>query len=172
MRANIETRKSSRFFTIFSLYPQLMASGTAIDGDTDRKDRLPRVDDRRAAEPISHGANHNNGFRTDGAATAMAKAIAAVQTGYGDTCPMQLELSPGLTDDDSVAKIAALIRTHFDLGGTLFNINIIDKDKLLAAHKDPWAYPDLIVRVPGFTAYFATLSPEFRQLVVDRIVAE
>jgi len=129
-------------------------------------------DGRGAAEPISHGANPNNGFRTDGAATAMAKAIASVQTGYGNTCPIQLELSPGLTDDESVAKIAALIKTHFDLGGTLFNINIIDKDKLLAAHKDPWAYPDLIVRVTGFTAYFAALSPEFRQLVVDRIVAE
>ena len=33
----------------------------------------------------------------------------------------------------------------------------------------PARFPDLVVRVTGFTAYFATLSPEFRQLVVDRI---
>jgi formate C-acetyltransferase len=130
-------------------------------------------DGRSAGAPISHGANPNNGFRTDAAATAMAKAIAAVQTGYGNTCPMQLELSPGLGDDDeAVAKIAALIKTHFDMGGTLFNANIMDKETLLAAHKDPQAYPDLIVRVTGFAAYFAALSPEFRQLVVDRIVAQ
>lgn len=128
-------------------------------------------DGRRAGEPISHGANPNNGFRADGAPTAMAKAVAAVQTGYGNTCPMQLELDAGFAcDGEAVAKVAALIKTHFDLGGTLFNVNIIDKDTLLAAHKDPWAYPDLIVRVTGFTAYFAALSPAFRQLVVDRIL--
>ncbi len=128
-------------------------------------------DGRGAGEPISHGANPNNGFRADGAATAMAKAVAAIQTGYGNTCPIQLELSAGFADDDEgIAKVAALIKTHFDMGGTLFNVNIIDREKLLAAHADPWAYPDLIVRVTGFTAYFAALSPAFRQLVVDRIV--
>ena len=130
-------------------------------------------DGRSAREPISLGANPNNGFRADGAPTAMAKAIAAVQTGYGNTCPMQLDLDPGFSaDEETVGKIAALIRTHFDLGGTLFNVNIIDRETLLAAQEDPWAYPDLIVRVTGFTAYFAALSPAFRQLVVDRIVGE
>jgi formate C-acetyltransferase len=128
---------------------------------------------RRAGAPISHGANPDPGFRTDGAPTAMAKAIAAVQPGYGNTAPMQLELDPGLSKEEGGAeKVAALIRTHFRLGGTLFNINILDADTIRAAHEDPSAYPDLIVRVTGFTAYFATLSPEFRQLVVDRIIAE
>jgi len=28
----------------------------------------------------------------------------------------------------------------------------------------------LVVRVTGFTAYFCLLTPEFRQLVVDRII--
>lgn len=31
-------------------------------------------------------------------------------------------------------------------------------------------YPELVVRVTGFTAYFAALSPQMRQLVVDRMV--
>ena len=31
-------------------------------------------------------------------------------------------------------------------------------------------YPDLVVRVTGFTAYFCALSPEFRQLVIDRFI--
>ena len=51
------------------------------------------------------------------------------------------------------------------------NINIIDKNKILEAHKNPFKYPDLVVRVTGFTAYFAMLSEEFRQLVVDRVTA-
>jgi len=57
-----------------------------------------------------------------------------------------------------------------ELGGTLINVNILDKDTLLKAHANPSAYPELVVRVTGFTAYFAMLSPEFRQLVVDRLV--
>ena len=51
-------------------------------------------------------------------------------------------------------------------------LNIIDEKKILKAHKDPSLYPDLVVRVTGFTAYFSMLSPEFRQLVVDRIIAK
>jgi formate C-acetyltransferase len=56
-------------------------------------------------------------------------------------------------------------------GNTLLNINIIDAEKILEAHRDPFKYPDLVVRVTGFTAFFAMLSPEFRQLVVDRVTS-
>ena len=128
-------------------------------------------DGRYAAEPISHGANPNPGFRDDAAATAMIRAIAEIQPGYGNTAPVQLELDPGIVStDDAVEKVASLIRTHFDLGGTLFNVNIVDAEKIHAAHNNPSLYPDLVVRVTGFTAYFANLSPDFRQLVVDRIL--
>ena len=48
----------------------------------------------------------------------------------------------------------------------------VNKDTILAAHAAPKAYPNLVVRVTGFTAYFSALSPEFRQLVVDRILTE
>jgi len=64
-----------------------------------------------------------------------------------------------------------MIYTILNTGNTLLNINIIDAEKILEAHKDPLKYPDLVVRVTGFTAYFAMLSQEFRQLVVDRVIA-
>jgi formate C-acetyltransferase len=128
---------------------------------------------RYAGDPISHGANPDPGFRPDGAPSAMATAIASVQSGYGNTAPMQIELDPGLSDDEgSLENIISLISTHFDLGGTQINMNVLDKNKILEAHKDPSKYPDLIVRVTGFSAYFSSLSEEFRQLVVDRIIAE
>ncbi len=128
---------------------------------------------RRAGEPISHGANPDPGFRKDGAPTALAAAIASVQPGYGNTAPMQIELDPMLARDrGGVDNIVSLIRTHFNLGGTQINMNLMDKERVLEAHRDPSRYPDLIVRVTGFSAYFASLSPEFRQLVVDRIIAE
>jgi len=128
-------------------------------------------DGRRAGEPIAHGANPRPGFRDDGAPTALVKAIAAIQPGYGNTAPVQLELDPGIAQsDDAVDAITSLILGHFALGGTLLNVNIVDAEQVLAAHEDPSRYPDLVVRVTGFTAYFATLSPEFRQLAVDRLV--
>ncbi|MBP5544599.1 MAG: formate acetyltransferase [Kiritimatiellae bacterium] len=128
---------------------------------------------RLAGEPISHGANPLPGFRKDGALTAMAAAIASVQPGYGNTAPWQLEVDIGLANDaDAVEKVMALIEGHFALGGTLVNINVVDAGKILEAHKDPSKYPDLVVRVTGFTAYFNSLSPAFRQLVVKRLIKE
>ena len=56
--------------------------------------------------------------------------------------------------------------------GSLINMNVISKEDILAAHADPSKYPDLVVRVTGYSAYFKTLSPEYRQQVVDRILAE
>ena len=128
---------------------------------------------RHAGKAINHGANPHNGFRKDGAFTAAARAIASVQPGYGNTAPFQLELNDTITNKaDAIANVGAVIRGHFDMGGTLVNVNIVDADQILAAHENPEAYPNLIVRVTGFTAYFAALSPEFRQLVVDRIITD
>ena len=126
---------------------------------------------RKAGAPISHGANPNPHFRQDGAVTAQSNGIAAVQCGYGNTAPLQLEFDPQISaDEHGVETVANLILSHFRQGGTLININVLDGKKLLEAHKDPDLYPDLVVRVTGFTAYFASLSPEFRQLVVDRFL--
>lgn len=126
---------------------------------------------RRKGEPISHGANPNPHFRQDGAPTAQSNGIASVQCGYGNTAPLQIEFDPQVAaDEKGVGTVLALIEGHFKQGGTLININVLDGDKLMAANKNPDLYPDLVVRVTGFTAYFASLSPEFRQLVVDRFL--
>lgn len=127
---------------------------------------------RHHGEAINHGANPTFGFRRDGAVTALANSIAAVQPGYGNCAPVQLELDPGIAGtDEGVEKMVAMIRTILESGNTLLNINIIDSEKVLKAHADPSSCPDLVVRVTGFTAYFSMLSPEFRQLVVERILA-
>lgn len=125
---------------------------------------------RRSKTPISHGANPSPGFATEGASLSLARAVAEVQPGYGNTAPMQWELDPTFATKDYIGLIGSIIKTHFDLGGTLINVNIMDKKKVLEANKDPKKYPDLLVRVTGFTAYFAMLTPKFRQLVVNRIL--
>ena len=128
---------------------------------------------RRAYAPISHGPNPDPGFTRANTPTALARAVASVECGYGNTAPLQLDMDPGLGRSEEIrAKVGALIRTHFDMGGTMINLNILNKQQILEAHEDPLKYPDLVVRVTGFSAYFASLSKEFRQLVVDRIVSE
>ena len=125
---------------------------------------------RKSGEPINHGANPNGGFREDGAVSSMCNSIAAIQPGYGNSAPVQLELDPGIAgDEEGVKKMVDMIKTILTTGNTLLNINIIDAKKILEADKDPSKYPDLVVRVTGFTAFFAMLSPEFRKLVVDRV---
>jgi len=127
---------------------------------------------RKAGDAINHGANPNGGFRADGAVSAMCNSIGAIQPGYGNCAPVQLEFDPGIVNDaEGVEKMVSMIRTIMNTGNTLLNINIIDAKKILEAHKDPFKYPDLVVRVTGFTAFFAMLSPEFRQLVVDRVTS-
>ena len=53
----------------------------------------------------------------------------------------------------------------------LININVISRDMILAAHANPDQFPDLVVRVTGFSAYFRSLSRDYRQIVVDRVLA-
>jgi formate C-acetyltransferase len=128
---------------------------------------------RRAGEPISHGANPHPGFRKDGAATAIAAAVAEVQPGYGNTAPLQLDIDPTMVRGaDGPRIVESLITTHFTLGGTQINLNVVDAKKVIEAYEDPSRHPDLVVRVTGFSAYFASLSPDMRKFVVDRIISE
>ncbi len=128
-------------------------------------------DGRKAFEPVNHGANPMPGDVRSGAMTDMSEAIILAQCGMGNTSPFQMELDPGMIDmEDGIDKVMALLETHLKRGGTLINVNIVDADKIRAAHKNPELYPDLVVRVTGFTAYFITLTPAFRQLVVDRLM--
>lgn len=82
-----------------------------------------------------------------------------------------IQSDPGMArGEEAVDKICDDILTLFDQDGTLLNINIINAQQILAANENPDLFPDLVVRVTGFTAYFCLLTPEFRKLVVDRIL--
>lgn len=124
---------------------------------------------RAAGEPISHGANPCPGFADDSTSLLQARAIASVQPGYGNTAPMQWEVDLSFIKEKQEEFLEAIIQTHFDQGGTLINVNVVNKEKIYEAHRNPSLYPDLVVRVTGFTAYFSMLTPEFRQLVLDRL---
>jgi len=47
-------------------------------------------------------------------------------------------------------------------------IPCVDEKTLLAAYETPQAYPNLIVRVGGFSEYFCRLSDDLRKNIVRR----
>jgi formate C-acetyltransferase len=127
---------------------------------------------RKKGTPVTHGANPEPGFKESGALTAMGVAVAGVQPAWGNTAPIQLEIDPVLAKgEEGIDNITSWLMTYCcDLGGSLVNINILDGQKVLDAYEHPEKYPDLIVRITGFSVYFALLTPEFRKLVVERII--
>lgn len=129
---------------------------------------------RRAGAPIAHSADPDPGFMPDGggAPTAKANAVARVQPRWGNTTPLQLDIEEDLSRQiGGIESVEALIRGHEEMGGTLINLNVISGEQILEAHADPSKYPDLVVRVTGYSAYFRSLSPEYRQQIVDRLLA-
>lgn len=62
----------------------------------------------------------------------------------------------------------AFLRTAARTAVESLQLNCVSKETLLDAQKHPEKYPDLIVRVCGFSAKFTSLSPEWQQEVITR----
>jgi len=74
-------------------------------------------------------------------------------------------LFPG---DDGIKNLAGLIRGYFDQGGMQFQPNLIDREILLDAYRNPGKHKDLVVRIAGYCAYFDDLSDELKLEIIDR----
>lgn len=130
---------------------------------------------RKAGEPISHSNEPDPGF-ADGinsfSPSLKATAVADLQPGFGNSSPLHLDIDDSLiSGEGGVDALMALIHTHNEMGGTLVNLNCLTKDRLLKAHVNPESDPDLVVRVTGYSAFFSSLSPKYRQQIVDRFLA-
>ncbi len=71
-----------------------------------------------------------------------------------------------------IDAIIAFIMAHNRQGGTLINMNVVSRRKSWGSPPIPPHHPDLMIRVTGYSAYFNSLSHEYRQPIVDRILAE
>jgi formate C-acetyltransferase len=57
---------------------------------------------------------------------------------------------------------------YFDQGGLEIQFNVTDRATFIDAVSHPEKYPDLLVRVSGYTAYFKDLNPQMQKEIVDR----
>ena len=72
-------------------------------------------------------------------------------------------------NDEGERKVAQLVKTYIDLGGHQIQINAINRDVLLDAKKNPENYPNLIVRVWGWSGYFTELDTVYQDHVISRM---
>ena len=73
-----------------------------------------------------------------------------------------------LPETTSVDICEAFLRAAARSSVESLQLNCVSKKTLLDAQKHPENYPDLIVRVCGFSAKFVSLSPEWQQEVISR----
>jgi len=127
-------------------------------------------DGRKAFAPVAEGCSPTSGTDTLGP-TAVFKSVSKLPTGkiLGGVLLNQ-KLSPSaLTNETQKQKLISIIRTFFaTLKGWHVQYNIVSRDTLLAAKKNPENYRDLVVRVAGYSAFFTTLSPDTQDDIIAR----
>ena len=67
-----------------------------------------------------------------------------------------------------VRNLSSIFSTFFKKGGMQFQPNVISREILLDAYKNPGKYPYLLVRVAGYCAYFDQLSDDLKTIIVNR----
>jgi pyruvate-formate lyase len=127
------------------------------------------ADGRRRGDPFGANLAPTPGTRLRG-------PISVLQTysriDYGRICnggPITLELSDSVfRGEDSIGKVATLVRAFAQLGGQQLQLNALSASRLLDAKAHPEEHRDLIVRVWGWSGYFCELSPEYQDHVISR----
>jgi formate C-acetyltransferase len=127
-------------------------------------------DGRKAFTPVAEGCSPTSGTDTLGP-TAVFKSVSKLPTNkiLGGVLLNQ-KLSPSaLGNETQKQKLISIIRTFFaTLKGWHVQYNIVSRDTLLAAKKNPENYRDLVVRVAGYSAFFTTLSPDTQDDIIAR----
>ena len=78
-------------------------------------------------------------------------------------------LPSSLKTEEDLDKLTSLIRTYFnDFGGKHIQFNVVDRETLLDAQKNPKNHRNLIVRVSGYSALFVELNRTIQDEVIQR----
>jgi formate C-acetyltransferase len=61
-----------------------------------------------------------------------------------------------------------LVETYLQRGGFEIQVNVVDRDVLVAAQERPEAFADLMVRVAGYSDYFVKLNAKMQEEIIAR----
>jgi formate C-acetyltransferase len=125
-------------------------------------------DGRRSGAPLSQGISPVQGRDHQGPTAAMKSAARLNHTLVSNGSAFNQKLNPAfLRGGKGPEALAGLLNGYFGLGGMQLQWNLVDAEMLIAAQQHPEDYRDLVVRVSGYSAYFADLE----QVVQNDIIA-
>jgi formate C-acetyltransferase len=82
---------------------------------------------------------------------------------------LDLKVLPASVEGETgIQALTGLMRTFVELGGIFMQIDVVDGNLLRAAQERPEKYPNLSVRISGWSARFATLSKEWQDMIITR----
>ena len=126
-------------------------------------------DGRLAYTPIADGIGPASGRDVKGP-TATANSVAKLEQGIASngTLLNQKFHPSALAGMDGLMKFSSLIRSYFDQKGMHMQFNVVTRETLLDAQKNPEKYKTLVVRVAGYSALFTTLSRSLQDDIINR----
>ena len=87
---------------------------------------------------------------------------------------LNLKFTPENDKEKMLDKFVGYVKGYFDDtnpqsdGGMEIQFNITTHETFVDAAKHPEKYPELLVRVSGYTAYFKDLNPRMQKEIIDR----
>ena len=128
-------------------------------------------DGRGAGEPLSESVSPSQGVDVKGPTATLMSISSTKGAQHKERCArlLNMKLSPAsLVGKAGTRKLMALIRTACDMKMWHIQFNVVNRDTLIAAQKDPQKYRNLLVRVAGYSAYFVDLTPALQREIIRR----
>jgi formate C-acetyltransferase len=128
-------------------------------------------DGRRKGEPFGPGANPMHGRDSHG---WLASCLSVAKLPYKDSLDgisYTVSVAPQkahLSEEELIDGAVKAFDVYFDHGGFHMNLNVVDKETLEDAMKNPDKYPQLTIRVSGYAVNFVRLTKEQQQDVISR----
>ena len=134
------------------------------------KDMGATPDGRRAGEGFSCNYSPSLFIHTKGPVSIVKSFTRPCLKHTINGGPLTMELHDTLfRGEESITKVAALVKSFIDLGGHQMQINAVNRDTMLDAQKNPEKYHNLIVRVWGWSGYFVELDKEYQDHIIKRM---
>ena len=112
-------------------------------------------------------ANNPQGGAVKNGPTACLNSLAKFNAKYHGGSVQNMKFTPRMMHEDK-EKVKILFDTYFKKGGCQLMVTCVDHGVLEDAQKHPENYPDLIVRVAGYSAVFVNLTPDIQAELLSR----
>ncbi len=126
-------------------------------------------DGRLAYTPVADGVSPSAGKDVNGP-TASCNSVSKLDHFIASNGTLfNMKFHPtALKGQSGLESFCSLVRAYFDQKGSHIQFNVVDRDTLLDAQKNPEKYKGLVVRVAGYSALFTTLSKSLQDDIINR----